>query len=115
MFLDYYHVRESYLSSIKIVGHPDFICRIQKTKQDIESRENYFTSLINEPQIKLKVTEKINILHRVIEYLSQTKYKLNQDQIMRYITSIYNMYNNYKILFAYPIAIDRNGELCRFE
>jgi len=115
MFLDYYHVRESYLSSIKIVGHPDFICRIQKTKQEIESRENYFTSLINEPQIKLKVTEKINILHRVIEYLSQTKYKLNQDQIMRYITSIYNMYNNYKILFAYPIAIDSNGELCRFE
>ena len=115
MFLDYYHIRESYLSSIKIIGHPYFICRIQKTKQEIESREHYFTALINEPQIKLRCSEKIKILHRVIDYLSQTKYKLNQDQIMRYIISIFNMYNNYRILFAYPIAIDCNGELCRFE
>ncbi len=115
MFLDYYHVRESYLSSIKIVGHPYFICRIQKTKEELESSVHYFTSLINEPQIKLKLSEKIKVLHRVIGYLSQTKYKLNQDQIMRYIISIFNMYNNYRILFAYPIAIDINNELCRFE
>ena len=53
MFLDYYHIRESYLSSIKIVGHPYFICRIQKTKQDIDLSINVLFSIYNETHIDI--------------------------------------------------------------
>jgi hypothetical protein len=40
---------------------------------------------------------------------------LYPQNIISYLTTMYNTYKNIKILHAYPIAIDINGELCRFE
>jgi len=115
MFIDYYQPREHYLTSIKIIGHPYFLCKVNKTKEELEQSVHYFTALINEPQIKVTISQKIKILSMAIQYLSERRYQLKQDQIMRYIFSCFTMYNNHRILFAYPIAIDSNGILCRFE
>jgi len=115
MFLDYYQPRESYLSSIKLIRHPYFICKFNCTKDSLENNYNYFTNLINEPQYKVTKLQKVKILEKAIHYLQSDRYPLNLDQVMRYIMSCYNMYCNNRVLYAYPIAIDTNGELCRFE
>jgi len=115
MFLDYYSPRESYLISLEMIGHPLFICQFTRSKEDLEKSIYYFDTLINESQIKLSKINKVKVLEKVIHYLSHRNYQLNIEQIMRYLLSFYNMYKDVKILHAYPLAIDSEGKLCRFE
>jgi len=115
MFLDYYHPRENHLHCIKMIGHPYFICKFNRTKERIEESVHYFDTLINEPQIKLSKLQKRDVLETVIQHLADTKHNLTDDQILRYLFSLYNMYMNMKILHSYPIAIDCKGNICRFE
>ena len=115
MFLDYYVPREAYLISLEMIGHPLFICQFTRKKEDLEKSVNYFDTLINEPQIKLSKIKKVKVLEKVIHYLSHKNYQLDIEQIMRYLLSFHNMYKDVKILHAYPLAIDCDGSLCRFE
>jgi len=115
MFLYYYQSRETYLCCIKIIGNSDYICKFLRPKYYLEDCHNYFDLLLNEGRIKLLPLQKTKVLERVIIYLSTVKYNLTIEQVIRYIYSCYKMYKNIKILHAYPIAIDSNNELCRFE
>ena len=115
MFLDYYNPRQNYLISLEIVGHPWFICQFARKKEDLDKSSNYFDTLINESQIKLRPLKKTKVLEQVIHYLSHKNYQLNEDQIMRYLLSLYNMYKDVKVLHGYPLAIDCDNNLCRFE
>jgi len=115
MFLEYYEPRENYLISLEMIGHAWFICQFARKKEDLEQSVNYFDTLINESQIKLSPLKKNKVLEKTIDYLSYKNYKLNKDQIMRYLLSLYNMYKDVKVLHAYPLAIDCDGSLCRFE
>lgn len=115
VFLKYYQERENYLHAIKIVGDPYFICKYTKPREVLEEYTNYFAKLINEPQIKLTKLKKCKVLEQVIIYLLNIRYNMNIDQIMRYIKTRYIMYNNLRVLFAYPIGIDCNDKLCKFE
>ena len=115
MFLDYYAPREGYLISLEMIGHPLFICQFTRKKEDLEKSVNYFDTLINESQIKLSKIKKVKVLEKVIQYLSHRNYQLDIEQIMRYLLSFYNMYKDVKILHAYPLAIDSENKLCRFE
>ena len=51
----------------------------------------------------------------VVKYLSETKYKLTNDQIIRYLQSFFNMYKDMKILKAHSLGVDSEFKLCRFE
>ena len=115
MFLAYYKPRENYLRSIKMFGHPWFICQFYRNKEIIETSINYFDSLINEPQKKLINLSKVSVLNKVIVYLNNARYSLTIDQIIRYLFNLYCMYKDNRVLHAYPLAIDCNGNLCRFE
>lgn len=115
MFLDYYVPRESYLISLEMIGHPWFICQFTRKKKDLERSIHYFDTLINESQIKLNIVKKVKVLEKVIQHLSCKEYQLNIEQIMRYLLSLYNMYRDVKVLHGYPLAIDSEDKLCRFE
>lgn len=115
VFLTYYCKRESYLLSIKMINHPWFFSQIDCEKDELENRVNYFTHLINQPLIKVRKLQRVRILEQAIQYLHSDMYHLYIDQIIRYIWSLYTMYKNNRILYAYPIAIDKHGKLLRFE
>ena len=115
VYLQYYQERENYLNAIKIVGDPYFICKFTRSKEELENCNNYFAKLINEQQIKLTKLKKCKVLEEVIIYLLHINFNMNIDQIMRYINTRYIMYKNLRVLFAYPIGIDSNNELCKFE
>ena len=118
IFLNYYSPRENYLTSLQMIGHPDFICQYSRTKAVLEQSENYFDILINEEKIKLTKLNKVRVLEMVINYLSNIKYSrltLRIDQIMRYLQSFFNMYKDMKILRAHSLAVDSEFQLCQFE
>ena len=118
IFLDYYTPRENYLTSLQMIGHPDFICQYTRKKEVLEQSNNYFETLINEEKIKLTKLNKVKVLEMVIKYLSKTKYSrltLTIDQIMRYLQSFFNMYKDMKILKAHSLGVDKEFQLCRFE
>jgi len=114
IFMEYYIPREPFLLSIKLIGHPDFLCKFGKSKSELESSIYYFDRVLNEPQIKLKAMDKKNVLDLVINKLLYDVHLYPQN-IISYLTTIFNTYKNIKILHAYPIAIDIDGQLCRFE
>ena len=115
IFLDYYRPRENYLTSIKLVGHPYFLCQYKRSLRDIESQGNYYRVAINEQQVKLTLLQKSKLLELAIQFLIDTKFHFTTEQIMRYLLSIYTTYTNTRILMACPIAMDRDGVLCPFE
>ena len=115
MFLDYYQPRENHLICIQMIGHPYFICKFERTKERLEESVHYFDALINEPQTKLTKLQKKDVLEKAIQNLTDNKYNLTKEPMMRYLLSLYNMYMNMKVLHSYPIAIDCKGDLCRFE
>jgi len=115
MFLSYYKPRENYLISLEMIGHTWFICQFKRSREDLEESPTYFDTLINEGKLKLTKLRKKRVLEQAIKYLSEEKYNLTIDQIMRYLLSLYNMYKDTKVLHGYPLAIDRAGKLCRFE
>ena len=118
IFLNYYSPRENYLTSLQMIGHPDFICQYSRTKAVLEKCDNYFDILINEEKIKLTKLNKVRVLEMVINYLSNIKYSrltLRIDQIMRYLQSFFNMYKDMKILRAHSLAVDSEFQLCQFE
>ena len=115
IFLHYYSPRENYLTSIQLIGHPDFICQYSRTKAVLEQCDNYFDILINEEKIKLTKLKKTKVLEMVIKYLSEIKYKLTIEQIIRYLLSFFNMYKDMKILNAHSLGVDSDFQLCRFE
>ncbi len=115
IFMDYYNLRVNYLNCIQMIGHPYFFCQFKKSKEELESSKQYFTTIINEPQIKLSSIKKKRILDKAILYLYDQRYELTIDQIIRYLYSLYSMYKDIKVLYSYPIAIDVSDELCRFE
>ena len=115
IFLEYYKPRENYLSCISMIGHPDFICQYSRKKEVLEQYVNYFDVLVNEPKHKLTTLKKTKILEMVIIYLSEMKYSLTIDQIIRYLQSFFNMYKDMKILHAHSLAVDSEFQLCRFE
>ena len=111
----YYEPRENYLQSIVMVGHPYFLCQFHRSKDEIESEGSYFERMINEPQIKLMPLKKVKVLELSVNRLLCSDCGLLIDPVIRYLYTIYSMYNENKILSATPIAIDIHGELCRFE
>ena len=113
IFLDYYFPREKFLLGIKIIGHPLFICQFTRTKEQIEDCINYDQVIINETQKKLTPCKKVNVLNRCIDHL--IIHRMDVNQIMRYLYSHYKMYKENRILISYPIGIDINDKLCRFE
>ena len=115
MFLHYYQPRESFLGSIQMIGNPDFLCQFPSSKELLEQSINYFDRLISEPQIKLTKLKKLQVLEKAINKLCHSKFPLNKDQSIRYLLTCFKMYNNIRILNAYPIGIDCNGKLCRFD
>ena len=118
VFLQYYQERENYLNAIKIVGHPDFICKFTRPKEELERNTDYLTTLINEQQLKLTKLQRVKVLENIIMYLLRINFNICRrdiDQIMRYITNRYKMYISLRGLYAYPIGIDSNNELCKFE
>lgn len=115
IFVQYYKERENILKSIKIVGDPYFLCKYSRTKDEMEDTPNYFANLINEPQIKLSRLNRCKVFEKVILYLLITHHMMNIDQVIAYIATRRLMYNNMKVLFAYPIGIDCNNVLCQFE
>lgn len=114
-FMIYYKPRENYLLSVKVLRNPDFICKLDISREELETSCNYFDRLINQPTLKLTNSKKTRVLEMVIQSLSKGSYNLTLDQIVRYIYSMYNMYNNVRILRATPLAIDNQGKLCRFD
>jgi len=115
VFVQYYKERENILKSIKIVGDPYFLCKYSRTKDELEDTLNYFANLINEPQIKLSRLNRCKVFEQVILYLLTSHHMMNIDQVIAYLSTRQIMYNNMKVLFAYPIGIDCNNELCQFE
>ena len=111
----YYEPRKNILSSILIVGHPWFLCKFKRKKEDLYKSNEYFTTIINEEQVKCLPLKKVKILEKAIQKLFDSDIELDIDMIIRYIYSIYSMYKETKILYAHPIGIDSNNELCRFE
>lgn len=115
VFVQYYKERENILKSIKIVGDPYFLCKYTRARDEMENTPNYFANLINESQIKLSKLNRCKVFEQVILYLFTTHYHMNIDQVIAYLSTRQIMYNNMKVLFAYPIGIDCNDELCQFE
>ena len=115
MFLIYYEPREMYLTCIQMIGHPYFICKFDTTRNSLETNINYFDALINQAQIKLNPCEKMKVLNQTISNLEYNMDTYGKVYIVRYLYALYNMYKQTKILKAYPLAIDNNGELCRFD
>ena len=111
----YYEPRENYLRSIIMIGHPYFLCQFHRGKDEIERSGAYFERLINEAQIKLTPLRKVKVLELAINKLLCSDCELLLCPVIKYLYTIYSMYNENKILSATPIAIDRNGKLCRFE
>jgi len=118
MYSIYMYPREHYLASIRMIGHSDFICQIKRKKAEIEDNVNYFDAILNEERgMKLPPLHKLRILDRVIMYLltDAQGFEGEIDHIMQYLIAFYHMYRDTKILHAYPLAIDREGVLLRFE
>ena len=115
IFMTYYVPRENYLQSIKMIGHPYFLCQFKRPKQELETSIYYFDTLINEQQIKLKTMKKKDVLELAIQKLLCEEYKLTLNNVMIYLLSFFNMYRDTKVLHGYPIGIDCEGTLCRFE
>ena len=111
----YYEPRENYLRGIVMIGHPWFLCKLCRTKEKIEESGAYFERLMNEEQLKLMPLRKVKVLELAINKLLYSECGLTIDSVMKYLYTIYSMYNEIKILSATPIAIDIHGELCRFE
>ncbi len=112
MFYEYYIPRQNYLLSIKFIGDPWFICQFYRTKEVLESYSNYYDVLINEQAKKISRSKKKRVLDKVIDKLS---YDLDINQIYEYLLCHYNTYKNKSILHGYPLAVDCDGELCKFE
>jgi hypothetical protein len=112
MFMYYYRKRGGYLISFKLIGDPWFICQFNRTKEVLESTPHYYTTVINEHQRKLSTIEKARVLDRVIYSLIPYH---SISSLMDYLYTRYTMYKNMKLLYAYPLAVDCEGELCRFE
>ena len=111
----YYEPREKYLRGIMMVGHPWFLCQFHRSKEEIERTGAYFNRLINEEQLRLMPLKKVKVLELAINRLLYSECDLTIESVMKYLYTIYSMYNENKILSATPIAIDIHGELCRFE
>jgi len=117
MFDLYISPRQRYLSSIKIIGHPYFLCKVDKDKSYYDDSVHYFHRLMNTSQIKLTKIQKTRLLNRVVLYLLPEVMGFDSviDDIMRYIFGMYKMYRDTKILNSHPIAIDRHSVLLKFE
>ena len=121
MYLMYMQKRKSWLGSIKMVGHYDFICKYTRPKSEIKNTSNYFYTILNEKQKKLLPLQKVSVLNRVIKSLLSDKkhYEISYEERFGgeivYLMSLYKHYTNNKILHRYPLAIDSEGTLMRFE
>ena len=117
MLMMYIQPRKKFLASVKMIGHPYFICQIKRTKAELEDNVNYFDALMNEEQVKLSKLNKVRVLNRVIMYLSPEEQGFDDIlvDLMHYLIAFFNMYKETKVLQAYPLAIDKHGILLRFE
>lgn len=103
------------LQTIKIVGHPLLICQLDVHKADLEKCRDYFDRVLNSPQIKLSKLTRVKILNKIIKLLENDTIMVDHQCLINYVYTIYKMYSDMKILKAYPIAIDKEGKLLRFE
>jgi hypothetical protein len=117
MVMYYLKPRICYLECIKMIGHTYFICKFTRDKHDIENCYSYYDSLLNEQQIKLLPLVKTHILNRVITYISPDEDVVDSmmDKIISYLMCIFNQYKYSKVLHAYPLAVDKNNILMKFE
>ena len=117
MLLMYMHPRKCWLAALRMVGHPDFICGFKRKKEDISNCVNYFDTLLREEQEKLLPLEKVHILNRVIMYLmpEEQGFHSHVTEIMVYLRAFFNQYKNVRISHGYPLAVDSEGVLMRFE
>jgi len=117
MMMYYLQPRRVYLECIRMIGHPYFICKFTRKKHIIESCHNYYDALLNEQQVKLLPLKKTHILNRVITFLSAEEYGLDDMicEIILYLSGLYNQYKQTKVLHAYPLSVDANNILMKFE
>ena len=59
MLMMYMKPRKCWLAGLKMVGHPSFICKFTRKKEDIENCEHYFDALLREEQVKLLPLQKV--------------------------------------------------------
>tara|TARA_B100000287_G_C20346067_1_gene667801 strand:+ start:103 stop:669 length:567 start_codon:yes stop_codon:yes gene_type:complete len=115
MFVIYISNRLPLLQTIKIVGHPLLICQLDVYKDELEKCRDYFDRILNSHQIKLSKLTRVRILNKIIRILENDTSMVDFQCLINYIYTIYKMYSDMKILKAYPIAIDKDGKLLRFE
>lgn len=115
IFIMYLTGRLPLLQSIKIAGHPLLICKLDVHKAELEKCRDYFDKILNLPQIKLSKLTRVKILNRIIKILENDSIMVDFNCLINYVYTIYKMYSDMKILKAYPIAIDKEGKLLRFE
>lgn len=115
MFVIYISNRLPLLQTVKIAGHPLLICQLDIHKEELETYNDYFDKILNLPQIKLSKLTRVKILNKIIKILENDNTIDDSQCLINYIYTIYKMYDDMKILKAYPIAIDKRGKLLRFE
>ena len=115
MFILYLTSKLPLLQTIKIVGHPLLICQLDVYKDELEKCRDYFDRILNSHQIKLSKLTRVRILNKIIRILENDTSMVDFQCLINYIYTIYKMYSDMKILKAYPIAIDKEGKLLRFE
>ena len=67
----YYKPREKLSLSVKVLRNPDFICKLDISREELETSCNYFDRLINQPTLKLTNSKKARVLEMVIQSLSK--------------------------------------------
>ena len=115
MFILYLTSKLPLLQTIKIVGHPLLICQLDVYKDELEKCRDYFDRILNSHQIKLSKLTRVRILNKIIKILEDDTTVVDFQCLINYVYTIYKMYSDMKILKAYPIAIDKEGKLLRFE
>ena len=113
-FTSYFTKASIYLYPLQMIGHPYFICKINTTNEILNQYHNYDDGLLNQTQLKLRYSEKIIIMNRVIHNLLDF-YSTNIEEVISYLLSLYYMFTNNRLLHSYPLAVDINNNLCRFE
>lgn len=113
-FTSYFTKASIYLYPLQMIGHPYFICKINTTNEILNQYHNYYDGLLNQTQLKLRYSEKIIIMNRVIHNLLDF-YSTNIEEVISYLLSLYYMFTNNRLLHSYPLAVDINNNLCRFE
>ena len=85
-----------------MIGHPYFFCQFNKTYAELNQSSNYYQTLINEPQIKLRPLQRYS-LNRALQYLLDGYPLFTKEQII-YISIVF-IICILIIVFSMPILL----------